>query len=1300
MSVQEKKKSICCYCGVGCGVLLSTDLNGTLTVEGDPDHPVNRGMLCSKGINLAYTVNDRQDRLLYPQIRDTKGGELRRATWDEALERVAGELTSLIAEYGPDSVAMYTSGQCLTEEYYLSNKLMKGFIGSNNIDTNSRLCMSSAVAAYKMAFGEDIVPTDYTDIELADCIFVIGSNPAWCHPIIWRRVEAAKARNPDLVIIVVDPRRTVSCELADIHLQLIPGTDIVLNHAIGRLLIENELIDAAFIREHSTGFDAYRKLVGLTSLEESALICGLKPEEIVQVASLIGKSNTFLSFWAMGMNQSAMGINKNLSLLNLHIITGQLGRAGAGPFSLTGQPNAMGGREAGGLANILPAHRNLNNPQHRLEVQNFWGGKPIGSTPGLTATEIFTALADDRLKAVWIVNTNPMVSLPNVHLGEKAMKNARFVVVQDISQDCSSLAYADVVFPAAAWAEKTGTMTNSERRIALLEKACDPPGEALPDTEIICRVARAMGFAGFDFATSAEIYDEHCRLTTGTHIDITGLSHARLKKEGSVLWPLFPNVVGADSAPAASLALTAALQARGSQHSASLLSSVGSRTSVGSPTLAGREPAGQLPALYPARPYRMFADHQFYTPTGKANIYAVSAANESELTDASFPLVLTSGRVRDQWQTMTKTGKVNKLKRHAPECYLEINPVDAAALLIADNTLVAVSSRRGEVRVKARITDTIRQGVVFIPMHWGKILGSDLNRANNLTSDRVDPVSMEPDYKYCAVQVLPYHKPVERIVLIGAGAATTSFVRVYRKLNAEDELIVFSKEEDAFYNRIMLSEYISGKQEWSSLQKLTPAELADLNVTLITGREMLLIDKTNKLIVDSAGVTTSYDRLIIATGSRANELVLPVAGVKTNGDRSTDAETNLPEATLPDTGLTETARPAGVFTLRNRSDAESLRTRLTPGSRIVIAGGGLLGIELAAALLEMKFTVSVIQRSPRMMQAQLDLYASQLLHDELSSRGCGTYYDDEITGYLHDGLSGQSVLTGVILSTGKHLYCDTVIVATGTTPTIELGLNTGLNCGKGITVNAAMQTSDDSIFAIGEVAEFAGRLAGTTAAAGEQAGIAARFISGDIAAQYGGSLVVNRLKMPGFQLCSLGDLNATGEELTFKNTLAGTYKKCVISGGRLLSAILVGDLSEVIAFSQLIGEKTELTETQLELIRAGIQTPALKGAIVCSCNQIGAGSINQLLDGCETDLETICQRSGAGTGCGSCKPEISRMIKAAASRGVVGLKGNVATDTGIALPVDLTLPDKLTSIEAATSGIIAGTDSPDNRELV
>lgn len=1150
--------STCCYCGVGCGVVVHKDKKGDITVEGDASYPVNKGMLCSKGLNLHYTVNDRGDRLLYPQMRYNKNMPLQRVSWDAALDRTVAVFRIFIEKYGPDSVAFYVSGQCLTEEYYVINKLIKGFIGSNNIDTNSRLCMSSAVAAYKMALGEDSVPVGYEDLELADCFFVAGANPAWCHPILWRRIEAHKAVNPGTKIIVADPRRTDSCALADLHLQLIPGTDVTLNHAIGRALIERGDISIEFIRDHTEGYEEYREIVFRRSLAEAAAICGVAEEDIRLAAGYIGNAKGYISMWTMGLNQSVDGVYKNLSLINLNLITGHIGKPGSGPLSLTGQPNAMGGREVGGLANLLPAHRNLSDPAHREEIQRFWGGATISDKPGLTATEMFEALNDGRLKAIWILCTNPLVSLPDARMAEAALKKAKFVVVQEVSNKPETLRFADVILPAAGWAEKEGTMTNSERRISYLNKIVDPPGEALPDAEIICRFARKMGYIGFDYANNSEIYREHARLTAGTNIDVSGVDYELLRAKGSVQWP-YP---------------------------------------------AGAEGKGTV---------RLFTDKQFYTPSSRAILHPVPDTVQRERPDDEFPFVLTTGRIRDQWHTMTRTGKVNKLKRHIPRAYLGIHPDDAQRLSIAGDDMVLIESRRGEVRVNAKLSPDIRPGVVFLPMHWGRTGDNDLSRANNLTNNLVDPISQEPDFKFCAVRVSKYKKPRQRIVIIGAGAAAYGFIRSYRQLDAEDEIHVFSKEQFPFYNRVLLPDYVNGAKGWEDLVKMKEGDAAACSIRLHNNNGIDSIDKENKTVTDSKGNSISYDILILATGSRA---AYP---------------RHLPS--MP-----------GIFTMRTRADADGLRDHIGSDAHVVIVGGGLVGLEMAASLREIGVKITIIHRTSRFLNRQLDSLGSQLLHEQMADMGCDIYYNDEVQLCY-----GETRLTGIRLKSGHFIACDAMLLAIGTVPNIELAKACGLSCRYGVIVNERLQTSDPDIYAIGEIAERNGMLFGITAAAEQQGEIVAQRLAGDMAVCYEGSLLMNIIKIPGFDLCSLGIPECPDdkeyEEILFIDRSKRYYKKCIVHQDRLVGAILIGDKSEFAEFRELIANKSELSEKRLQLLRSGKKAEPVIGKLVCSCNNVGSGNItNRIAAGCH-DLAELCDITGAGTGCGSCKPEVKKILE-------------------------------------------------------
>ncbi|MFV5695493.1 molybdopterin-dependent oxidoreductase [Flavobacterium sp. LB3P122] len=1162
----SKIKTTCSYCGVGCGIIVTNDSKNGVTVTGDKDHPVNRGMLCSKGMNLHYVVNDTSDRILYPEMRWSKSHPMERVSWDTALDRAAAVFSSIIKKHGPDSVGFYISGQCLTEEYYLVNKLVKGFLKTNNIDTNSRLCMSSAVAGYKKTFGEDAVPIAYDDIELADTFLITGANPAWCHPILFRRIEQHKEKNPKTKIIVVDPRRTDSAIAADLHLQIIPGTDIILYHALAKRLIEKGYADNDFIKNHTENFKLYKDLVLSSSLEKASKLCGVPLNDIKLAAEIIGKAKGFLSLWAMGLNQSAIGVDKNTALLNLSLLTGQIGKPGSGPFSLTGQPNAMGGREVGGMANLLAVHKELNNPVHRKEVADFWGVEDLSEKPGLTATEMFEALESGKMKAIWIICTNPLVSLPDSRRVEKALANAKFVVVQDISHNADTSKFADLLLPAAGWLEKEGTMTNSERRISYLPKGINAPAEALPDVEILTRFAKKMNFNGFNFNSTEDIYKEHCLMTKNTNIDISFLNYNRLKNEGTFQWPV--------------------------------------------PDYG-----------HPGTP-RLFTDKKFYTPSQKA-IFNIPTAieNTSEQPNDQFPYILTTGRIRDQWHTMTKTGKVSRLMTHIPSPVLEINPIDAYKASINNGDIVVVTSKNGTVRVKAKVSDTIREGVLFLPMHWGKQLENDLNRTNNLTNTLVDPVSKEPDFKFTTVAVAKYVKPFEKIAVVGAGAAAFRFIQNYREINTSDEIIVFSNEENPFYNRVLLPEYVTAELSWEQLLKIKDEALSKLNITLKSGVSIDNINTKENIILDSDGIAHSFDSLILATGSRP---FIPE-----------NAQLHLP----------------GRFTIRKKEDADRLKNYLNNTNlvaekqHVVIVGGGLLGLELAAALKHKKVKITIIQRASRLMERQLDRISSKLLAEEVQLRDIQIYFDNEVSTVFETENPNE---LEIALKSGRIITANAIVYTIGTIPNIELAKESGISCGRGVKVNQYLQSSNPNIFAIGEIAEFNNQLFGITSAAEEQADVLANFMAGDVSSFYKGSVLMNILKLEDINLCSIGEVeipdNDAYEEIVFADLGKRYYKKCIVKNDLLVGAILMGDKNEFAEFKTMIESKIELSDKRNTLLRGSSNTKPVLGKLVCSCSQVGSGNIEEAIKSGVTNFTELCRTTGAGLGCGSCKTEVKEIL--------------------------------------------------------
>jgi ferredoxin-nitrate reductase len=1141
-------RTACPYCGVGCGIVLGTE-QGRPTLAGDPDHPGSHGKLCSKGRTLLHAALRTDTRLLYPELRRSRDEPRSRATWEEAITQVAARFRIIQAKHGRDAVALYVSGQCLTEEYYLANKLTKGFLGTNNIDTNSRLCMSSAVAGHKATLGSDCVPGCYEDIDLAETWLVTGANMAFAHPVLFRRIEAAKAADPGRRLIVIDPRRTDTAQVADLHLAIRPGSDVALHLALGHELLRLGAVDAAWIAAHSQGWDRLRPLLESWSPERAAVACDVPAADIRTAASWL-HGRRWMSLWTMGLNQSSSGTDKVASLINLSLITGTVGRPGCGPFSLTGQPNAMGGREAGGLANLLPAHRSLAMAADRQAVEDFWG-VPHGTippAPGLSAVELVEALRSGRCKAVWIIATNPVASLPAALHCDDALRAAELVVVQD-AYHTDTLPFADVVLPAATWPEKTGAMTTSERRVHLVESARPPPGEARPDWRILQDVAIAMGFAtGFSFPDESAVFAEHCASTRGTDCDMSGLSYAKLRRERSVQWPC---------------------------------------------------PTPDHPGTK-----RLFANGVFPTTDGRCRLWADEPIDRSEQPDSTFPLVLTTGRIRDQWHTQTRSGLVAKLNRTEPSPFCELHPIDAAERGITDGMLIAVTSRRGSCRVRARPTDSVRQGLCFLPMHWGPLLGGADGRANVVTSDRLDPLSKEPDLKLAAVQVQRWTPAARRIVVVGAGAAALAFCRAHRTACPQDAITVLGEEPEAGYDRVQLPHLIAGDRGWSALERAFPD-----GVNVRTALRIASIDRDAHEVVAADGARLGYDHLVLATGSRP----------------------------------AMTVQGPGVCGLRNRADAERLAAHAGPGSPVVIIGAGLLGLELADALHQLGSPVTVLQRSERIMGKQLDATAAGHLTAILRQRGIDMRLNARVA----------SVSPGAVtLEDGTTLSAAQIVVATGTEANDHLASAAGLACNRGILVDKRMSTADPAISAIGECAclqdDRTTHRVGTTPGATAQAEALSAMLAGDPSARWRPSPLPNLLKIHGVQLAAIGEVEERdGDDVVCLHDQRGRrYLKVVVRADRVAGVICLGDLGPWPQLLDLCQSGVELDELRDRLLAPGGSAGAVAGKLVCSCLQIGSDTIAQAAREHGGDIGRVCAATRAGTGCGSCRPEVGRICAA------------------------------------------------------
>jgi ferredoxin-nitrate reductase len=664
-------------------------------------------MVCVKGATITESIG--KNRLLYPMVRDSLNEPFRRTSWDEALERIVNRIQTVRFTQGADAICLYGSGQLVTEDYYVAQKLIKGCLGTNNFDANSRLCMSSAVAAYVQSFGFDGPPCCYDDLELTDCAFLIGTNTAECHPIVFNRLRKHHKQNHHVKMIVVDPRRTPTAEAADLHLAIKPGTDIDLLNGIAHLLLSWGDIDTGFIDECTTNFSAFTEVIRHYPPDVVAKRCGIAVRNLEKAAQFWGKSSRVLSLWSMGVNQSSEGTAKARTLINLHLMTCQIGKPGAGPFSLTGQPNAMGGREVGGLAHLLPGYRFVTDPQHRAEVEQFWGLPPgrISPTPGRDAWNTIVGLEQDEVGLLWIAATNPVVSMPDLERTKAALKRSPFTIYQEAYYPTETSAYAHVLLPAMQWSEKTGTMTNSERRVTLCPAFQLPKGEAREDWAIFAEVGRRLGFeAQFRFTNSAQVYAEYVQLTKGRPCDMSGISHERLRREGPIQWPC-------------------------------PLEEQGEKSNIIS---------------HPAK--RLYTDLQFPTPDGRARFAAYHSRGLAEPADEQYPFVLTNGRLYGHWHTMTRTGRTEKIQQMHPQPFLEIHPRDAKAVGIENGDWVEVRSRRGNARFPAKITKAIALGTVFVPMHWGS-LWAEGAEANALTHPEYCPASLQPELKACAVQLLP-----------------------------------------------------------------------------------------------------------------------------------------------------------------------------------------------------------------------------------------------------------------------------------------------------------------------------------------------------------------------------------------------------------------------------------------------------------------------------------------------------------------------------------------------------------------
>ena len=1182
----------CPYCGVGCGLVATVDDGRLTAVRGDADHPVNAGRTCQKPLALPEASRT-PDRAVTPLWREDREGRFTPTGWDEVMARLAHRLTEIRDVHGPDSIAFYVSGQLLTEDYYAAAKLVKGFLGTNNLDSNSRLCMSSAVAAYTATFGADGPPPSYADIEEADCFLLLGSNTAACHPIVWGRIRERQAQGAR--VIVVDPRRTDTAAAADLHLPVRPGTDLVLLNAILARSDRDGLVDRGYLEGHVDGYEEALTAAAEWTAERAEEVCGVPADDIVRAAHWFAGAGAGLALWSMGANQSTAGTAINRALMNLCLATGHIGRPGAGPFSLTGQPNAMGGREVGGLAQLLPGYRKVASAEDRAEMDRVWAVPPdaagVSATPGLPATDLFDALEDGRVKAVWIVATNPVVSMPDAQRARAALARAELVVCQDAYDPTETTAVAHAVLPAAQWPEKQGTMTNSERRVTLMRQAIDPPGEALPDWQIFARLGAALGWGEhFAWDSAAEVYGEFAALTAGRPCDQAGISHARLERDGSLQWPC--------------------------------------------PT--------------PGHPgtRRLYADGRFPTASGRAQVEAATPGDLPEPPDAEYPLILTSGRVASQWHTMTRTGKSRRLMAAEREPFLEIHPADAHRAGVRDGSFARVRSRRGWAILRVRIDDTLPVRTAFAPFHWGALHApAGAGAVNHLTHRATDPVSRQPGLKAVAIRVEPMHAPrraatsaggpkasvrrpepaapPRRLVIVGAGPAgmATAESVLANAAPGSWEITLVGREPGLPYNRVALSDRLAGRKSDDALLLHDAEWFVRNGVALRSGDEVVSVDTTARVATTREGVRLPYDALVLATGSRP--LLPPIEG--------TDLD--------------------GVFPFRTQQDAHRIIEAAAGARRAAVIGGGLLGLEAARGLAEQGLEVTVVHLVDRVMERQLDGPAAGLVQRALRRLGVEVLLQRATTEVVGTGRA-----KGLRFAWGEDLEADIVVIAAGIRPDVALAETAGIEVARAIVVDDAMRTSVPGVWAVGECVEHRGQIQGLWAPILEQARVAGAGIAG-VPAAFHGAVPVTRLKVAEIELFCAGAPSAEtdeDDELVTMDTRGGTYAKLVLRGQRLLGAILLGDTTLGPRLADLLRTGDPVPEA---LLRAGgavsadaLDDPEDDEMLVCACMSVTRGRIVEAVRrDALSDVDAVARATQAGTGCGTCRKTVASLLQRAAA---------------------------------------------------
>lgn len=1153
-------------------------------------HPVNRGATCRKPLALPDALTA-SDRATVPLWRERREERWRERGWRQIAGDLARTLERVASEHGPESIAFYVSGQLLTEDYYVANKLAKGFLATNNIDSNSRLCMSSAVAGYAGAFGSDGPPPSYTDIDRADHMLILGSNTSACHPILWSRIRRRQAEGA--TVTVIDPRATPTATAADLHLQVRPGADLPLLSAILACLHADGMTDPLFLERHvSGGAETIAAALAWTPAR-AAERSGVPAEDILEAARMFGSARRAMTIWSMGANQSTVGTLKNRALINLCLATGNIGRPGSGPLSLTGQPNAMGGRETGGLASLLPGYRHVTNPDDRAEMRRMWdipaGAPGIHPQEGIAATELVDALEDGLVKVVWIVATNPVVSQPDAQRFAAALRRAELVIVQDAYHPTETGALAHVLLPAAGWGEKEGTQTNSERRVSLMRRAVAPPGDALPDWEIFARVGRALGHREqFAWRRAADVYAEFVRTTEGRLCDQSGISHDRLRREGPLQWPV---------------------PARGRD---------------------GQDHDGTE---------RLYTSRRFRTDDGRARMVPTPHAEPADAPGEEFPLVLTTGRLPHQWHTMTRTGKSRELLAAGSEPTLSLNAKDAARASIGDGHEVLVRSRHGRTSMRARITDEVAEGVAFAPFHWGALhLPPGVRALNAVVARAIDPTSRQAELKATAIRVEPIRsrrpagwtrggagRGTRRLLVVGGGMAGQATVETLFAHAGEIEwdVTVVGAEPEAPYNRVLLSSMLAGGVGDTELALKPPQWYAEHGVALRLGVPARLIDPMARTVELADGEQLPYDELVLATGSRP--FLPPIPGVE-----------------LP-----------GVHLFRTRADARSILADAREAGRAVVIGGGLLGLEAARALQQRGVRTTVVHLASHLMEQQLDPPAASLLSRALRGlrvRAHTSAITEAIEGAARVErvrLAGGETIDADLVVIAAGIRPEVDLAATAG---LEIGHGIMVDDELRTSVPGVRAVGECAEHRGRTYGLWNPLLEQTRALGASLADHPAAFLGSKPAT----TLKVAGIDL---FCCGRVQPGDDDDELLSLDTRRGHYRRLLVgANGRLEGAILLGDLKDAQQLRTLLTGGEPVPAELLDAFAAGAQpAPAVEDAdpsiSVCSCQGVTRGEIiHAIRDHALTTVAQVGEHTRASTGCGGCRPDVERLLVAINAR--------------------------------------------------